>query len=255
MKETEVKYLAGLIDADGWIGFEFQNNKVYLKLNITAADSIDKNHYVRSLPETIGFGSSCVKTKRGDWATISVWVVSKARDLEMLVPRLIKHLVIKGKHLDRMFNKWQEYRGKKLTDLEVEQLKIYSKASRADAGPVKAKKHPTWAWVAGYLDGDGSYIFSHPPSHKNPRLLVQATAHENDAVGLELLFKAFGGRIETRGVNAPHIQDWRHSLGKRDHSFAVKFLSKVVQHSRLKKHKIETMLHYIHSYHGLAQTK
>lgn len=245
MKETEVKYLAGLLDADGSIGFDFTENRPYLTIRLTAADSIDRDHFVRNLPNSIGFGTSCIKNRKvNNWATISVWTVSRARDLEMIIPRLVKHLVIKGKHFQRMFDKWQELRGRTLSDIEVDQLKLFTKMSRLDAGPLKPKKHPTWAWVAGYLDGDGSFIFSHPPSYKNPKLLVQATAHENDSVGLELLFKAFGGRIETRGKKAPHIKDWRHSLGKRDKAFAIKFLSKVVQHSRLKKHKIEQMLHY-----------
>lgn len=243
MKETQVKYLAGLIDADGHIGFDFNNNSVYLTIELCGAESIDQHGFIKNLPETTGFGRSCRKTRKvKNWAAVWHWKVTKAKDLEMLVPRLVKHLVIKGKHLQRMFSKWQEYRGKKLTELEIEQLKIYKKASRADAGPVKDKKHPTWAWVAGYLDGDGSYIFSHPPSYKRPKILVQATSHENDRVGLDLLFKAFGGRIETRGKAAPHILDWRHSLNIRDRDFAIKFLSKVVQHTQLKKHKIEQIL-------------
>ena len=41
MTETEVKYLAGLIDADGSVGFAYTSNKVYLEISITAADSID----------------------------------------------------------------------------------------------------------------------------------------------------------------------------------------------------------------------
>jgi len=249
MKEQDVKYLAGLIDADGYFGFEFHSsNKVYLIFKLCAAHSIDKHRYVASLPELTTFGSVCTKKRKNpNWSPIDYWSITKRRDLEMFIPRIVKHLVIKGKHAQRLFDKWREYRGVTLTDLEVEQLKAYSKASRLDAGPLKPKKHPSWAWVAGYLDGDGSYIFSHPPSHKNPRMLIQATAHKNDRVSLDLLNKAFGGRVETRGKNSPHILDWRHNLGKREKSFAIKFLQKVVKHSKLKKHKIETMLAYIHS--------
>jgi hypothetical protein len=146
-----------------------------------------------------------------------------------------------------MFDKWQDLRGKTLTDLEVEQLKLLLKLSRQEAGPLKPKKHPSWAWVAGYLDGDGSFIYKQPPSQKAPRMLVQATAHENDKVALELLYKAFGGTLNNRGTTCPHIWDWKHQLGKSNQAFAVRFLSKVVQHSRLKKHKIEQLLSICHS--------
>lgn len=247
MNETEVKYLAGLIDADGHFGFEFTNNRCYLTLSITAADSIDRGQYVFNLPNTTGYGSSCKKERRSGWSTVTVWKLSRKTDLEMLLPRLIKHLVIKGAHAQRMLETWQTFRTKTLSDIEVEQLKQFTKLSRAAAGPLKAKKHPTWAWIAGYLDGDGSFIFKKPPSQKTARMLVQATAHENDLVALELLHKAFGGTLNNRGVVAPHIYDWKHSLGRSNKSFAIRFLSKVVQHSRLKKHKIESMLHYHHS--------
>lgn len=247
MTETQVKYLAGLIDADGYIGFEFSKNKVYLRINITAADSIDKQQYVYNLPETTGLGTSCKKERKNkDWSPISVWVVGTRKDLDMFIPRLLKHLVIKGKHTKRMYDKWHEYRGKVLSDIEIEQLKTYSKASRADSGSLKSRNHPTWAWVAGYLDGDGSYIYKQPPSQRFPKLVVRATSHINDRIGLDLLHKAFGGHIYDRGKNGKHILDWVHPLGKSNRDFALKFLPKVVKHSKLKKHKIEQMIAFHH---------
>lgn len=256
MNETLIKYLAGLLDADGCFSFEYTGNKLHLRLQVSAATSIDRHGFVLSLPELTGMGTSHQKSQRGNWAPVTMWVVSTRKEVEMLVPRLLKHLVIKGKHLSRMYLKWQEMRDRRLTDIEMEQLRVFSKASRADAGPLRAKKHPTWAWVAGYLDGDGSYMFSSPPSHKGrERLLIQATAHINDRVGLDLLQKAFGGSIYDRGAAAPHILDWKHSLNKREASFAIKFLTKMVQHSKLKKHKIEQMLAYHNCLStGLAQT-
>jgi len=243
VNETEVKYLAGLFDADGYVGFEFNSNKVYLRINLTAADSIDHSQYVYNLPETIGYGSSCKKERKNkNWSPVSVWVVGKEKDLNMLVPRLLKHLVIRGAHLQRMFDMWQQFKSRELSDLEIEQLKLFCKESRKASGSVKPKKHPTWAWVAGYLDGDGSFINKKPPSQRTPRLLVQATAHEYDKVGLDLLYKAFGGTLNNRGKAAPHVWDWKHSLGKSNKSFALRFLPKVVKHSKFKKHKIEQLI-------------
>jgi hypothetical protein len=247
MTETEVKYLSGLIDADGSIGFEFTNKRVYLALSLIAADSIDQHGFVKALPETTGYGTVCEKTRSVEtWSKVSVWKVTKAKDLEMLLPRLIKHMVIKGKHFQRMFEMWQKYRSTVLDDIIIEQLRTFVKASRADAGPVKPKKHPTWAWVAGYLDGDGSFVYKKAPSQSTPRMFVQATAHENDKVSLELLHKAFGGILSSRGKTCPHIWDWKHSLGRDNNSFALHFLTKVHRHLRLKKHKVETMLAVCH---------
>lgn len=248
MTETEVKYLSGLIDADGSIGFEFTNNRVYLAISIIAAESIDKKGFIKELPTITGAGTVCTKDRgKEGWAPVNVWKVVKAKDIEMLLPRLIKHLVIKGKHFQRMLDKWQEYRSTVLSDTVIEQLKLFAKVSRTDSGPLKPKKHPTWAWVAGYLDGDGSFILKKPPSQSTARMLVQATAHENDKISLELLYKAFGGTLNNRGVACPHIWDWKHSLGKANTAFAVHFLRKVHRHSRLKQHKIEQLLSECHS--------
>lgn len=243
MTETEVKYLSGLIDADGSLGFEFNGNKVYLALSLICAESIDKHGFIKTLPALTTFGTVCEKDRQNpNWAKVNVWKVVKARDIEMLLPRIIKHSVIKGRHFQRMLDKWKEFRAKPLTDTVIEQLKVFAKVSRMDAGPLKAKKHPTWAWVAGYLDGDGSFIYKKAPSHSTARMLVQATAHENDKISLELLYKAFGGTLNNRGKTSPHIWDWKHSLGAANTSFAIPFLKKVLLHSRLKKHKIESLL-------------
>jgi hypothetical protein len=246
--ETEVKYLAGLIDADGSIGFEFNRNRVYLALSLCSASSIDKHGYVKNLPNTTGAGTACEKeTRNPKWAPITVWKVMAKNDIERLLPRLIKHLVIKGKHFQRMFDQYKKVHGNVVSDIEIDQLKLFAKLSREDAGPVKPKKHPTWAWIAGYLDGDGCYMYQKSPSMKTPIMLVQATAHKNDLVGLELLYKAFGGRLQNRGVSCEHIYDWKHALGSSNQQFALRFLTKVLQHSRLKKHKIEQLLAVCHS--------
>lgn len=248
MNETEVKYLAGLLDADGHIGFSYGQNRLRLEITLTAAESIDRKGYVLALPTLTGFGSSCYKEPRDkNWAGIYQWRVTSRRDLGMLVPRLLKHMVIRGQHLNRMYEQWQHYDGLVIDDLTISQLKEFVAASRRGTGPLKPKKHPTWAWVAGYLDGDGSYIHKKAPSQRTPRMVVQATCHEMDRAGIDLLFKAFGGHIYDRGKSGKHILDWRHPLGAKNQMFAEKFLGKVVTHSKLKKHKIEQLLAVVHS--------
>jgi hypothetical protein len=248
MNETEIKYLAGLLDADGHIGFAYGQNRVRLEITLNAADSIDQKGYVLALPALTGFGSSCTKSKRvATWGQVHQWRVASRRDINMLVPRLLKHMVIRGRHLERMYDQWLHYDGHVVDEMTKNQLKEFVAASRRGTGPVKAKKHPTWAWTAGYLDGDGSFIYKKAPSQKSPRMLVQATCHEMDRPGIDLLHKAFGGNIYNRGKHGTHILDWRHALGIKNQQFAEHFLSKIVQHSKLKKHKIEQLLAHVHS--------
>lgn len=238
--ESEIKYLAGLLDADGSLSFQFVDNKVYLNFSLAASESIDKHGFVDSLGKKAG-NVTIRSWEDKNWSPSHQWRVQASNEINMLIPRFVKHMVIKGAHWKRLYDKWCEMKSKTLSTEDIENLKSFSEESRKQAGPVKHKNHPTWAWVAGYLDGDGCYTFK---KHSNPEavncmtLKVMVVCHKDDRVGIDLLFKAFGGSIREE-------QDWlrwTRNLGVKDSSFANEFLRKVHWHSHLKKWKIEQML-------------
>lgn len=238
--ETEIKYLAGLFDADGSLSIKFSKNRygnvyLHLLLELSAAKGYDRLGYLPSLAKVMG---SCnTKTyAHPSHQDCYVYRVQARNDLNKLLPRLVKHMVIKGAHWKRLYDKYCEYRGKVVND-EVEELKEFSAKSRNMVGPVKPKNHPTWAWIAGYLDGDGSYQL---PKKGSPKIQVKAEA--KDTVGIELLQKAFGGGI--CDVKGEDVRCWYISLGKMNRGFALRFLTKVVKHSKLKKWKIEQLINF-----------
>ena len=47
--ESEIKYLAGLLDADGVLSFQFVDSYCCLNLQLAASESIDKHGYIDSL--------------------------------------------------------------------------------------------------------------------------------------------------------------------------------------------------------------
>lgn len=240
--ESEIKYLAGLLDADGVLSFQFVDKACYLNLQLAASESIDKHGYIDSLSNKMGNVS--IRTwEDKNWSPSHSWRLYRSKDINMFMPRVVKHMVIKGKHWNNLYNKWLEVKGRRLSDSEIDFLKEFSKQSRLDAGPIKSKNHPTWAWVAGYLDGDGCYSFR---KHSNPEtknamvLSIAAVCEEHDRVGIDLLYKAFGGSIRKE----KNWIRWKRNLGAKDSSFAIRFLRRVCNHSRLKKWKIEQMLSY-----------
>src|SRR5574341_509833 len=241
MNETLIKYLSGLLDADGCLSFQFVNTKqgirVYLRLVLVCSEAVDKEgKFIKSLP----FGS-IVSSQIGNWSLRNDWVITKWNELNMIIPRLLKHMVIKAKHWQWMFDMSFVLRGKTINSSEMEVLKAASKESRKNnTGPLKSKSHPTWAWVAGYLDGDGSYQNQYNSKKKHHVMRVNCTSHINDIIGLELLKKAFGGTIYYPQDN---LARWQHNLGFKDTSFVLRFLPKIVFHSKLKKHKIEQIIH------------
>lgn len=237
--ESEIKYLAGLLDADGSLSFKFCKTAsgktyLYLVMSLTASKKIDRQGYLYSLGERLG--NCCEITYDKDTYSDAVkWNVQSRRDLNLLIPRLTKHMVIKARHWNRLYDKFCEHKGEDVTFIQ-DSLKGLAVSSRRDTGPLKPKKHPTWAWVAGYLDGDGCYTLSNRATH------VGAIAHTSDVVALKLLEHAFGGSLYA--PREDNTQLWRRGMGKSHSSFAKRFLNKVVRHSRLKKWKIEQMINF-----------
>jgi hypothetical protein len=249
VQETLIKYLSGLLDADGSLSFKFntlnEGFRVGLELSLTAAESVDREgKFVKSLTNLTGFGFITSRT-RENWSTVNEWRVVSSRDLNMLIPRLTKHMVIKGKHWNNLFNFYRDLQGKILSQEEVSLLKEVSKQSRKNVGPLKPKNHPTWAWTAGYIDGDGCLSLKNHPSGYGKKVSVSVTSHKDDRIGIDLLFKAFSGQVYDR--NHDNCCEWKRNLGVRDKAFAISFLTKLVNHSKLKKYKIEQMLAYLHS--------
>ena len=256
MNESLVKYLAGLCDADGSLSFSFKldQNKndryfVGLTMHLTAADAVDRHGFVASLPQITGFGSV---SRYGDKSQFTQWSVSKRSDVEMLLPRLIKHSIIKAQHWQWMLDWWRVHRGqgygeRTVSELERAELSAACKESRRSRhGPLKPKNHPSWTWLAGYLDGDGCYTHRKNLAHTGYwqwTMNVSASAHVNDICVLEFLQKSFGGLVSNQG-QSENVFIWKRSLGYQNRSFALEFLSKVARHSKLKKHKIEQMIHH-----------
>jgi len=250
--ETDIKYLAGLMDADGSLCFHFTHYKddiytVKLKLVLQQSLSIDHNgNLIEWLSEYGGF-KQFIKINRPDkpnWSDANRWTVTHNAQLNMLIPRLTKHMVIKAKHWEAMLNKLNDIYGKSVNSSEMNELKEFAKTSRKNTGPLKPKKHPTWAWVAGYLDGDGCYYMRKRKKNWgiSTELLVRVVAHNDDIQSLELLYKAFRGNFKANKYENTYY--WTRNLGNADADFAIKFLRKMVRHSKLKKHKIEQLLHY-----------
>lgn len=235
LKENDIKYLAGLLDADGSLSLTHNNGYLGLVLNLELAESCDKDgKYLNYLGQ---FGGNLYTRKREEnWSRTNTWSVCKRSELEMIIPRLIKHMVIKARHWEFILGLFRQYKGVLISDSEYQLLLEESYKSRLTSGPLKPKNHPTWAWVAGYLEGDGWFMIRNRA--RQTEIQTGAVCQMSDVIALQLLQKAFGGILkEDRGY-----MRWIRNLGPRDASFAIRFCRKLVQHSKLKTHKIEQIL-------------
>jgi len=257
IKESFIKYYCGVFDADGWCSFDYTRSYLRLKLGIAAADNTDRNFkmlkYLKK--EFCGLGSFYLqnrKTSTGN--SVAQFMLQTARDVNMVIPRMLKHLVIKGKHCKRMFRIWKSLRGKHLTDKQIDRLKKFSKWSRQHSGPVKPKKHTTWAWLAGYIDGDGCFEYRLRDSRTIPSIKLTISAHEKDRQGIDLIQKAFKGNIYPEG-RKPWINVYNRNLGVKDSSFAKKFLPKLLRYCIIKHYRIEQILAFHNKYHQQRLTE
>jgi hypothetical protein len=254
MNESLVKYLAGLLDADGSLSFAFKCDQnrpdryfAGLKLHLASSDAVDKVGFVTSLPLLTGMGTV---NRGGPRDQFIDWYVSRRADLEMLIPRLVKHMVIKAGHWEWLLNTWRNLRSDRGTISAEERaaLTTQSKESRRSrVGPLKPKNHPTWAWLAGYLDGDGTYHYRHNLARTTGywqwKMAVSAVAHVNDRCVLDFLHTHFGGGIGPQW-QSPDVLVWTRSLGYQNRAFALRFLPRLAKHSRLKRPKIDAMIHH-----------
>lgn len=248
MNESLVKYLAGLLDADGSLSLKFRraDNKPEcyypsLMLTLHSSAAVDKAGFVESLPEVTGMGTF---NRYGTNGRFYRWDVAKSAHLEMLLPRLVKHMCVKAKHWNWMLELWREIRGAPCSKDEWDNWAVLAKQSRIErVGPLRPKNHPTWAWLAGYLDGDGYYRHAYLKKKNCWQMQTGAVAHKNDAAVLRFIQNSFGGSIYEHG-QCPEVLTWRRSLGVGDRSFALQFLPNVTKHARLKKHKIDQMIHH-----------
>lgn len=250
MNESLVKYLAGLLDADGSLSFSFKeengNTYIGLSLHLASSKAVDTLNWIDTLPEITGMGTISYYGKEQQFKT---WAVNKRADLEMLLPRLTKHMVIKAQHWQWLLETWRNLRTDRTT-VSVEErmfLTELSKESRKNrVGPLKPKNHPTWAWLAGYLDGDGWYScrkhFDKNTGYTQWIIQTGAAAHINDASVLDFIERSFGGNISDHNKEGT-VKVWKRSLGKSNSSFALSFLPNLAKHSRLKRNKIDAIIH------------
>lgn len=235
-KETEIKYLAGLFDADGWVRFVNNHGYLHLELGIEQAEGTDRNGSYLKWLHTMG--GTLSHRKRGDWTPTNTWKVHKRAELEMLIPRLIKHCHTKGRHLAWMLETYRRYKGIRLSDEQIEFYQISATRSREDAGPLKPKNFPTGAWLAGFLDGDGYYMIRERPKQTEIRMGVHTG--KQDLPTLEFLQKSLGGTIKDRGETV----EWVRNLGPRDKVFCQRLLRKLLRYNPMKKWKMERILEF-----------
>ena len=214
------KYCAGLIDSDGYIGFNVKKTSSGFKVSprVTIKQRKDRSKVLFEIADQWSL------TVYDDEDTHCI--VFTGNKALRLLERTKKHLVIKPDVAEFICST-------NTVECSEEELKdLRSKLKELKASQTSTKKnYPSRKWLAGYFDGDGSIR-----ADKRGNIRLQFTSHVNEIAGLKLIQKAFGGSIHISG-NCAKLYigiPYRYSRNKVD-----KILGYFGKHCVIKKPQIE----------------
>lgn len=232
------KYLAGLMDADGGMSFKISPDRtkgqyrVYISITLTQSASVDPDfELLRSLRDYYNLGSIYYRVVESEVHKSSVgeWKLAD-REARILYNRIAKHLRVKGTHWDNLVQVSEQLKLSTIGTSAVQELKEYSKCSRQNSKWMRHPKHLSWAWVAGFLDGDGHYRFRHRKGTKHREIYVTFNSSSSDYFISDFFKVCFKGN---KYVNAKGLHIWKRALGRDNRSFALVFLKKLRKYSCL----------------------
>lgn len=229
------KYVAGLLDSDGYMSFEFIKDKVYVRMGISQAATVDTDsQMLRALRRHYKLGNISY-TYQDNGVAICHWRLG-TKDANILWNRVGKHMRIKQTHFKFLLDRQPEAHL-----FTREELTESSRLSRANTRWFKRPKHLSYAYVAGLLDGDGCYRIR--KKHGVIVSMCVKAAIQEDFI-LEKLQEDFKGSINKHSEN---MRCWRRGLGKGHKQFAIPFLKKMRQYSCIERkyEKIDEMLRYL----------
>jgi len=187
-----VKYWAGLFDADG--SFDFRPTKRDsggFYLNVSATLYQKDESVLRLFAQEYGVE---VKPSKG-----CSYVRLHGSKAEMFMNEVKRHLVIKRPVVDFLLT----LKGTTVEDIRAIREQVRGK--RAESHPTV---FPSRQWMAGYIDGDGCILSSYRKSDGVLEFKLSVVSHKSQIAGLELMQKQFKGHISSQA----DVRKWTISL-------------------------------------------
>jgi len=231
---TNFKYYAGLIDADGHIGFQsYKQADGWFRLSavLSLSQRADKVFIFKPLEEE--YGNLHRLTQKGpcEQGILSLGGQKAVNALNLIG----KHLVIK-----RPLAGWAiSQQGRVVSQQELKALKKELSGLRASR-QLSGKSYPSRQWCAGYIDGDGCLTSS---LHKGRlQFKISVAAHANDPQGIELLGSHFGGNFT---IHQGGTRYWNKYLSERGDGERV--LGYFLKHLKLKRQQGDLIMSCLQS--------
>lgn len=212
------KYIAGFLDSDGSIGFNFIDKGRRPLLHITWTQKACQDEVLSEIHKVIGGRLDEIIVKGNGYSRLNIC----GRKAEALLNRIRKHLVIKRRFADVCMKVVME----KVND--PTKIKEYlKKERRVESLPIP--NFPTRKWLAGYIDGDGCFSINSISKKGAAYPILHIAAANYDTEGIEAIQKSFGGRIHN--MNNGNVRQYILSLAP---SKAIQLISYCGKHMIVK---------------------
>lgn len=231
------KYIAGFLDADGSFGIDFvkKNTGFFPRFNLSFSQETKKDKVLHLIKESInddGYLDS-VKGRVNPQSRLTLQYVKAV----MLLSRISKHLVIKRQYAEYLLDYYKSMKG----PYTLDEINVHKKRLKENRKTLVTlmQNHPTRKWLAGYFDGDGCVAYSYRKKTGCIYISVRITTEPAYIISLELIQKAFGGKIYKENKEEGIYPVWVLHLPP---SKAKQFFSYFAQHSVVKKEQIYFVL-------------
>jgi len=215
-----VKYYAGLFDADGCFDFrptKRDNGLYYINISATLYQKD-----IRVFDELVKEYGVEVKATKG-----CSYIRLHGSKAQMFMNIIKNHLVIKKEVVEYLLS----IKGSTVKDIKA--LRSLVKQKRGESSP--EKNYPSRQWLAGYVDGDGCLYSSFRKKDGNLEFKLAVVSHKTQEAGLLLIKKAFGGFITKQG----DVRKYNLSLSVNKGKQILGFFGK---HLKMKKRQADLIL-------------
>lgn len=186
------KYLAGFIDADGYISIRSRKgSKPDMEVSVS-----QRSDFTGPLYEAKEMFGGVIREKmNGKYVELQL----RCGPAVKCVERLKKYMVVK-KHQAERYLEMLASSSILHTDSEVLEYRMKVKAVKRELNQTNCN-YPSRKWMAGYIDGDGCFAAKvcKKTGYAYPFLAILSA--DNYTPGILLLQKAFGGKIHKSGKN------------------------------------------------------
>lgn len=188
------KYLAGFFDADGYFSVRARKgSKPDLEASIC-----QKEDFVSPIYEAQSLFGGKIRKKTYKGNTYLELCLRSGPAMKC-AERLKKYMVLKQEHVEKFIDLVTDTRILR-TEEDVAAIRCAVKEVRS-VPALAEPNYPARKWMAGYIDGDGSFAAKRCKKTGYAYPFLTILAAKNYTVGINLLCKAFGGAIHRSGNN------------------------------------------------------